>query len=76
MQKGVNPGRGLNPPFIFDPPLYPFLVQISHGLLSLLGAKRSKFGEGFEPLFIFDPPLSPFSGKLILPLKKGVRTMN
>ena len=33
------------------------LVQITHGLLSLLGGKRSKSGERSEPPFIIDPPL-------------------
>ena len=61
--------------------IYPFLVQITHALLSLLGAKRSNSGGvwtsplflissfGYPPLKtkIFYPPLSPFSGMSVLP---------
>ena len=82
--------RGLIHLFLYPPCkqilIHPFLVQITHGLLTLLDAKMSKFGEESDLPFIFespilgislkakisDPPLSPFSGKLIPTLKKGV----
>ena len=67
--------------------IHPSLAQIIHGLLSLSGAKRSKFGEGseiFYPPFRYPPlqkqnhqyPLKPIFRKADTPLKKvGDQTM-